>query len=46
MMHGHFPASYQVNTTHADELPMNLIGTAFWVTVAYLMYRSKVFIKI
>lgn len=44
----HFPFSYQIytNPTHANTLPMNVIGVLSWIVVAFYCYKIKFFVKV
>ncbi|GCB64323.1 hypothetical protein scyTo_0004584 [Scyliorhinus torazame] len=44
----YFPFSWQMKheNTHAERLLQDLVGTAIWVLIAYMLYRKKFFLKI
>ncbi|XP_067828430.1 heparan-alpha-glucosaminide N-acetyltransferase [Heptranchias perlo] len=44
----YFPFSWEMKykNSHAERLLQDLVGTAVWVFIAYLLYRKKFFLKI
>ncbi|XP_055517698.1 heparan-alpha-glucosaminide N-acetyltransferase [Leucoraja erinacea] len=44
---GYFPFSWEMNwNTHAERLLQDLVGTAIWVFIAFLLFRKRFFLKI
>lgn len=44
----YFPFQWRLqdNQSHKEHLIQNIVATALWVLIAYILYRKKVFWKI
>lgn len=40
----YFPVQWAVTDTHAAHLAMALWGCVFWIIVAYIFYRKRIFV--
>ncbi|XP_068924465.1 heparan-alpha-glucosaminide N-acetyltransferase-like [Petaurus breviceps papuanus] len=48
LLAGYFPFSWEMKSpsSHAEPLAQDLLGTAIWVFIAFLLFRKNVFLKI
>lgn len=45
---GYFPFQWKLqdNQSHREHLTQNIVATALWILIAYVLYRKKIFWKI
>ncbi|XP_048758557.2 heparan-alpha-glucosaminide N-acetyltransferase-like isoform X1 [Ostrea edulis] len=46
VLHHHFPLSWSVAHKHSNILPMDLWGTVFWVLVALVLYKKRLYFSV
>uniref|UniRef100_K7E350 Heparan-alpha-glucosaminide N-acetyltransferase catalytic domain-containing protein n=2 Tax=Monodelphis domestica TaxID=13616 RepID=K7E350_MONDO len=48
LLGSYFPFSWEMKspTSHAEPLVQDLLGTAIWVFIAFLLFRKNIFLKI
>ncbi|XP_036591414.1 heparan-alpha-glucosaminide N-acetyltransferase-like [Trichosurus vulpecula] len=48
LLAGYFPFSWEMKspTSHAEPLAQDLLGTAIWVFIGFLLFRKNIFLKI